>query len=99
MRLEDMTPKMIEQAKGCETDEERLAFIQENGIELTDEQLEGISGGSKGGTGGDVCKKNPDSDWHVWEKTGRIRPGRWLKLVDEPEYKCKFCGDTYWGLW
>ena len=53
MRLEDMTPKMIEQAKGCETDEERLAFIQENGIELTDEQLEGISGGSKGGTVGD----------------------------------------------
>ena len=35
MRLEDMTPEMVEKAKGCETPEERMAFIRENGIELT----------------------------------------------------------------
>ena len=31
--------------KGCETPEEMLALAQEEGYELTDEQLEGISGG------------------------------------------------------
>ena len=30
---------------GCETPEEMLALAQEEGYELTDEQLEGISGG------------------------------------------------------
>ena len=49
MRFEDMTPEMVERAKGCETAEERTAFIRENGIELTDEQLEGIAGGKKFG--------------------------------------------------
>ena len=45
MRFEDMTPEMIEKIRGCETDEERMAFIEENGIELDDEQLDGIAGG------------------------------------------------------
>ena len=61
MRLEDMTPVMLGRTKECKTPGERLALMAEEGVELTDEQLEGISGGSKGGTGGDVCKKNPDS--------------------------------------
>ena len=30
---------------GCETPEEILALAQEEGYELTDEQLEGVSGG------------------------------------------------------
>ena len=47
MRLEDMTPEMIEKAKGCETAEERKAFLEENGIELDEEQLEGIAGGNR----------------------------------------------------
>ena len=45
MRIENMTPEQIEQAKKCETPEERLAFVKENGIELTDEQLDAMSGG------------------------------------------------------
>jgi len=31
--------------QGCETPEEVLALAQEEGYELTDEQLEGVSGG------------------------------------------------------
>ena len=37
--------------KGCETPEEMLALAQEEGYELTDEQLEGVSGGW-----GDKCE-------------------------------------------
>jgi hypothetical protein len=45
MRIEDMTPEMIEKIRGCETDEGRRAVLEENGIELDDEQLDGIAGG------------------------------------------------------
>ena len=45
MRFEDLTPEKIEQAKKCETADERMAFVKENGIELTGEQLEAIAGG------------------------------------------------------
>ena len=49
MRFEELTPEQIEQAKKCETPEERAAFMEENGIELSDEQLENIAGGETGG--------------------------------------------------
>ena len=48
MRFEDMTPEMIEKIRGCETDEGRRAVLEENGIELDDEQLDGIAGGELG---------------------------------------------------
>ena len=48
MRIEDMTPEMIEKIRGCETDEGRRAVLEENGIELDDEQLDGIAGGVYG---------------------------------------------------
>ena len=38
---EDVKAKL----KGCETPEEILALAQEEGYELIDEQLEGVSGG------------------------------------------------------
>ena len=47
MKSECKTPEQVEQDKKCETVEERLEPIQENGIELSDEQLEGITGGSR----------------------------------------------------
>ena len=34
MKLEDMTPELMEQAKQCETPEECMAFMAENDIEL-----------------------------------------------------------------
>lgn len=37
MRFEEMNPEQVEKAKSCETTEERMAFVKENGIELTDE--------------------------------------------------------------
>jgi len=46
MKIEDLTPEQIEQAKGYETVEERMAFLEDNGVELSDEQLEALSGGS-----------------------------------------------------
>ena len=46
MRLEDMTPAMLGRAKECKTPGERLALMAEEGVELTDEQLDAIAGGT-----------------------------------------------------
>ena len=45
MTPENLTPEQMDKAKACKTPEEVLAFAQENGFELSDEQLEAVSGG------------------------------------------------------
>ena len=45
MNLDNLTPEQIEKAKDLKTAEELSKFAEENGIELTDEQLEKFSGG------------------------------------------------------
>lgn len=84
MNLKDMTAEQIERAKKCVTSEERMAFIQENGIELSEEQLQNISAGSSF-----TC-------WlgiHNYERTGATREG-----LSGPEYefRCMECGHVEW---
>lgn len=43
----NITPEFLEKAKG-KTAEELIALVREEGVELTDEQLEAISGGWTG---------------------------------------------------
>ena len=45
MNFEDLTPEQKEKARACKTPEEILALAKAEGYELTDEELEGISGG------------------------------------------------------
>ena len=49
MNLDDikgkLTPEQLERAKACKTPEEVLALAREEGYELTDEDLESVSGG------------------------------------------------------
>ena len=45
MDFDDLTPEMQEKARACKTPEDVLALAKEGGIELTDEQLEAVSGG------------------------------------------------------
>ena len=105
MRVKDLTPELLERAKKCETEEERLAFIQENEIELTEEELDGMAGGFAGPFGGEragrrfgpkipssICKKAPDKK-HRYVETGAKRDG-WLWEIKER--KCQLCGVTYW---
>ena len=44
-RYEDLTPEQMEKAKACTTVDELVALAKNEGVELTDEQLEAISGG------------------------------------------------------
>ena len=45
MEFSDMTPELQEKAKACKTPEEMLALAKAEGIELTEEQLDGIAAG------------------------------------------------------
>ena len=43
--LKGLTVEQVEKARSCHNSEELLALAKEEGIELTDEQLEAVSGG------------------------------------------------------
>jgi len=45
-RIKELSPEQRDRAKQCKTPEELLALAKEEGYELTDDELEGISGGS-----------------------------------------------------
>ena len=45
MRFEDLTTKQKEKAIACKTPDDIITLAKEEGIDLTDEQLEGIAGG------------------------------------------------------
>ncbi len=96
MKIEELTPELMEKANRCETREERMAFIEENGIELSDEQLEGIAGGKSSLDRPDVCEENPFGG-HNWELTGRTAPGEWFgDLWPDKEKRCTYCGKRKW---
>jgi len=93
MKIEELTPELVEKAKKCETREERLAFIEENCIELSDEQLESIAGGRHIP---DICEENVLGG-HNWEPTGRTAPGEWFgDLWPDKEKRCTYCGKKKW---
>ena len=45
MKFEDLTPEQQAKAKACKTPEDILALAKEEGFELSDEQLQEVSGG------------------------------------------------------
>ena len=46
MDFENLPPELKEKAKACENPKELIELASAEGIELSDEQLEAISGGS-----------------------------------------------------
>ncbi|MBQ9003523.1 MAG: Nif11-like leader peptide family natural product precursor [Eggerthellaceae bacterium] len=48
MNIDDLTPEQKEKVLACKTPEELLALAKQEGYELSEEQLEDISGGAWG---------------------------------------------------
>jgi len=44
MKFENLTPEQQEKAKACKTPEEVIALAKEEGYNLSDEELEAVSG-------------------------------------------------------
>ncbi len=53
MEMKDLTPEQKEKFKSCETSQDIIRLAESEGIKLTDEQLDRISGG--GGTTWSPC--------------------------------------------
>lgn len=49
MNFDDLTPELREKVQACKTPEELLELAKSEGYELSDEELESISGGRKWG--------------------------------------------------
>ena len=56
MRFEDLTPDQQEKAKACKSVDELLAIAKEEGYELSDDELEAVSGG----------------DWDCWSVCSQL---------------------------
>ena len=86
MDLSNLTDEQLDKARHCETPEEILSLVQSDGIELTDEQLEAVSGGEKDWTGSTVhrCPNCGSTNTHYYDNTeiGDYR-------------KCYDCGHTW----
>ena len=77
MRFDEISDELREKARKCGSYEEKMALIKENEIELTDEQLDLVNGGSTGrerpgeilGIFNDVerrCNICGYTDWFWW---------------------------------
>ena len=49
MKFSDLTPEQQEKARACKTPEDMLALAKAEGYELSDEDLEAVSGGNAWG--------------------------------------------------
>ena len=45
MNIENLSPELREKVLACETKEQLIELVKEEGVELTDEQIDEISGG------------------------------------------------------
>ena len=46
MNIEDLTPEQMEKAKACKSPEELAALAESEGVELSDKELDSLSGGN-----------------------------------------------------
>ena len=57
MEFSDLSPELKEKARACETVDEVLALVKEEGIELSEDDLDAINGGMVSGWSIPGCPK------------------------------------------
>lgn len=88
--LKGLTEAQIARVKGCKNQEELLTLAKEEGIELTEEQLEGINGGC--GSGSDKPKQCPKcGGTKITTKTYLGQGGTEREYI----YRCSTCGHEW----
>lgn len=73
MNNQNLTDTLMEKARACKTSEELSALAAEVGVELSDDELEGVAGGSWATD----CSKEDCDDYGQPDDDG-----------DCPQYKC-----------
>ena len=92
--LKGLSEEQIAKVKDCNNNEEILALAKQEGIELTDEQLEAVNGG---------CTRNMSAGRtrQGWcHKCNRYVQCKWLKTHGgnggTNYLKCPDCGHEFW---
>ena len=83
--LKGLTEEQIAKIKACESQEEILKLAKEEGIELTDEQLEAVSGG-----GSCLVQGNDELE----EECPKCHSRNYSKLT-KIRAKCNVCGNVW----
>ena len=93
--LKGLTEEQIAKVKACKTQEEIMALAKQEGFELTDEQLEVVSGGGCSST--DTRKTCPNCG----SKNTELSPNTKGKSVNGmlvTYYKCKDCKKVFYVI-
>ena len=88
--LQGLTEEQIQKVKACKSQEEMLKLAKEEGIELTDEQLKAVSGGSCFSP--ERCPRCQSDQvvTEIWDRIDNgVYKGKWQNK------KCKSCGYTW----
>ena len=85
--LKGLTDEQIAKVKACKNQEELLKLAKEEGIELTDEQLEAVSGGICTSTPDFVCPDCGSKD--ISHRYNENSIANWYTCT------CKKCGRTW----
>lgn len=92
--LKGLTEEQIAKVKACKSQEEMLAFAKEEGIELSDEQLEAVSGRSGTGTKTRIKRRGGVCPFCHSGNTALSDGGMGRTDVDY-HYKCYNCGKVF----
>ncbi len=86
--LEGLTEEQIAKVKACKNQEEMLAVAKEEGIELSDEQLEAVSGG---GACSDTLKCVTCGSTNLKFEYTRVGP-----VFKDTYYTCNDCHEHFY---
>jgi hypothetical protein len=93
--LKGLSEEQIAKIKACKTTEEMLAVAKEEGVELTDDQLEAVSGGA--------CTETvtPGQGYGTQAKCPKCNRLGWCEMLKRKggthKYlKCPSCGAEFW---
>ena len=92
--LKNLTEEQIAKLRHCKDQKEMLALAKEEGIELTDEQLEAVSGGCSSTDTRKVCP-------NCGSKNTELSPNTKGKAVNGmlvSYYKCKDCKKVFYVI-
>ena len=97
MKIEALSPEQIEKARSLATNEERLDYLEACGIELDDDMLAEVAGGTVSHDSdiyAEVCHSGPHKNKpHKWKYTNRTIK-KFFGLFVFKELRCIYCGKT-----
>ena len=80
--LKGLTEEQIKKVEACKSSEEILALAKEEGVTLTDEQLEAVSGGG--------CIMSTVKCDKCGSKNVKL-----IRSIERGKYECKECGNVF----